>query len=364
MTKGHLITCLDKTEVKTFDESGYVGTGPFYPGSDATAKQLGGRLRILWDVIADLKRARPGDVCFLHSEGQIFGPYVLTSSFKESASMPPILRSSNITHEYWVTNKSLFDDINMDEYGYVASIEKPRGCNDKGTHLMELFLNQAKGIFNGVPPRFMYGDIKKVVKPLLYHEIVQLLDIVQFNGDWSPSQASPFQTAHLSDITLDLSDYGGHLYCEKLLEAWFMENMYPDSAQHELIESMIGKYDYYSNSTYTYYTNFLDVLAYDLDSNYVLSHCDHCNSVNRDFAQEIRIIELKRDYIGDPAWVVDQVEAYVRWAQAVLNPRATIRGYIVAAGFGEGYQEMKASKPHIAFIQYKITTNGLNLERV
>jgi|GEM_PF-4163311 len=364
MKKGHLITCLDVGEVKTFDENRYVGTGPFYPASTATDRQIGARLRIMWDVVADLKRARPGDVCFLHSEGQIFGPYVLTSTFKESATMPQVLQSSNITYNYWVTNKSLFDDISMDEYGYVASIEKPRGCNDNGTDLMDLFLNQSRGVFNGVPPRFMYGDTKKVVKPLLYHEIIQLLDIVQFNGDWSPIPAAPYQTSQLSDISLDLSDYGNRLYCEKLLEAWFMENMFSGSPQYGAIQSIIGNYNYYANSTYTYYTNFLDVLAYNLDNNYLMSHCNHCHNVNRDFAQEIKIIELKRDYINDPSWVVDQVEAYIRWAQVVLNPRATVVGYVVAAGFGQSCQPIKASKPHIAFIQYGITTNGLRLQRV
>ncbi len=162
MRKGHLINCIDRGKVKAFDENGYVGVGPFYPASNATNKQIGARLRIMWDVVADLKRAGPGDVCFLHSEGQIFGPYVFTSTFKESASMSPILQSLNITYDYWVANKSMFDEISMDdEYGYVASIQKPLGCNDSGIDLMDLFLNQSRGVFNGVPPRFMYGDTKK-----------------------------------------------------------------------------------------------------------------------------------------------------------------------------------------------------------
>ena len=364
MIKGHLITCLDQGEVRSFDENKYVGVGPFYPVSSATDRQIGARLRIMWDVIADLKRARPGDVCFLHSEGEIFGPYVLTSTFKESATMPQVLKSSSITYDYWVTNKALFDDIRMDEYGYVASIEKPRGCNCNGTDLMDLFLSQSRGIFNGVPPRFMYGDTKKVVKPLLYHELLQLLDIVKFNGDWSAIPATTYQTNQLSDISLDLSDYGNRLYCEKLLEAWFMENMFPGGAQYGTVQTVIGDYNYYSNSTYTYYTNFLDVLAYSLDGDYLMSHCDHCNNVNRDFAQEIKILELKRDYISDPSWVVAQVDAYIRWAQAVLNPRATVMGYIVAAGFGQSCQTLKASNPHITFVQYGITTNGLHLQVV
>ncbi len=165
---------------------------------------------------------------------------------------------------------------------------------------------------------------KKIVKPLLYHELIQLIEMVRFNGDWSPVPATPYQISQLSDISLDLADYGNRLYCEKLLEAWFMENMYSGSSEYGQIQSVIGDYDYYSNCTYTYYTNFLDVLAYDLDNNYNLSNCERCNNINRDFAKNVKIIEIKRDYISDPSRVVDQVEAYIKWAQTVLNPRALL----------------------------------------
>lgn len=364
MIKGHLINCINMDEVNAFDQNGYVGVGPFYPASTATDRQIGARLRIMWDVIADLKRARPGDICFLHSEGQIFGPYKLTSTFKESASMPPVLQSSNITYEYWIKNKSQFDGISMDEYGYVASIQKPRGCNDGGIDLMDLFLNQSRGVFNGIPPRFMYGDTKKIVKPLLYHELIQLIEMVQFNGDWTPINITPYQTSQLSDISLDLSDYGNRLYCEKLLEAWFMESMYSSTSAFNEIQSIIGNFDYYANCTYTYYTNFLDVFAYNIDSNYNLSSCEQCNNINRDFAENIKIIELKRDYIPNPSWVVNQVEAYMKWAQAVLNPNASVSGYIVTAGYGRNLQSVKNSNPHITFIKYNISGAGLNLEEV
>jgi hypothetical protein len=254
MRKGHLITCLNLGEVKNFDQNRYIGVGPFYPDSSNTDRKVGARLRILWDVIADLKRVRPGDICFLHAEGKIFGPYLFTSTFKESRQMPNILRSANITHDFWIKNKAQFSKISMDEYGYVASIAKPKGCDANGSNLMELFLKQSQGIFNGIPPRFIYGDTKKIVKPLLYHEISQLLEIVEFTGNWTLLPSNNYDTNGLSDIMLDLTDYGGHLYCEKLLEAWFMENMYTGSSYHKIIKQIFGNYDYYANSIYTYYT--------------------------------------------------------------------------------------------------------------
>lgn len=364
MRKGHLITCLNLGEVKNFDQNRYIGVGPFYPDSSSTDRRIGARLRILWDVIADLKRVRPGDICFLHAEGQIFGPYIFRSPFKESHQMPDILRSANITYNFWIKNKAQFNKISMAEYGYVASIDKPKGCNENGSNLMELFLKQSQGVFNGIPPRFMYGDTKKIVKPLLYHEISQLLDIVGFIGDWSLLPGNNYGINGLSDITLDLSDYGGHLYCEKLLEAWFTGNMYPGSLSHKMIDQIFGNYDYYANSIYTYYTNFLDIIVYNIDEGYSIKTCTHCNNVNRDFADKIRVIELKRDYIGDPSWVVDQIEAYIKWARLVLNPKASVDGYIVAAGFGSDYANIKKSKPYINFIQYSVGKNSLTITKL
>ncbi len=127
--KGHLITCLSSNDLEDFDSNGYVGLGPFYPRSDSTRRQVGARLRILWDVIADLKRVQPGDICFLHTEGYIYGPYVFRSGFLESRALPNILRSPNTTLDNWWDHRNEFDGLYTEGYGYVASIDKPRGCN-------------------------------------------------------------------------------------------------------------------------------------------------------------------------------------------------------------------------------------------
>ena len=99
--KGHLINCLDVDAFNGFDSQRYVGLGPFKPFSDNTQRQFGARLRILWDVIADLKRVRPGDICFLHTRGLIYGPYIFRTGFRESQTLPPLLQSENISLNNW-----------------------------------------------------------------------------------------------------------------------------------------------------------------------------------------------------------------------------------------------------------------------
>jgi hypothetical protein len=105
----------------------------------------------------------------------------------------------------------------------------------------------------------------------------------------------------------------------------------------------------------------LDAIVYSVDESYSITTCTQCNSVKRDFADKIKVIELKRDYIGDLSRVVDQIEAYIKWARAVLNSKANVEGYVVAAGFGNDYANIKQSKPYITFVQYSIGKNLLNL---
>lgn len=364
--KGHLVNCLDLGEVHNFDINRFIGLGPFYPTVDNTDRQIGARLRILWDVIADLKRIQPGDFCFLHSEGKIFGPYILTTGFYESRTLPQILKSINLSPTNWFQNRNEFANIRMQEYGYVASIAKPNGCNDRGINLMELFLRQSMGIFNGIPPRFMYGDTKKIVKPLLHHEVVQLLDMLNFNGDWTVSLGPEYPITGLDTISLDLHAYDGHLLCEKILEAWFMENMSSSGNSYEEIVRLIGDFTYYANSIYTYYTSFLDVLAYNASQEFRLNNCNNCGGVIRDFAMDVRLVELKRDHLSDNLETIGQIQGYMEWAKSVLNPRTEISGFIVAAGFNDGYINFIRTERDttIKLLQYKLENGSLSLSQV
>jgi len=362
--KGHLITCIDVAARHDFENQRYVGLGPFYPNPNATKRQIRKRLQILWDVIADLKRVERGDICFLHTKGSIWGPYIFKTGFRESQTLPPILSSPKLTFQNWWDNRDELDNIKMKDYGYVAAIDKPEGCNSNGEDLMGLFLRQSLGIFNSIPPRFMYGDTKKIVKPLLNHEISQLLEMVNFNGNWNiaPGPISPIED--FNDIFLDLTNYDGHLFCEKILEGWFMENMAINGKQRGEIANLIGNYTYYANSIYTYYTNFLDVIAYYAPHDFIMNRCEPCKSVVRNFANDIRVFELKRDMLSDNLRTIDQVRRYMEWAKTILNPTAQVAGYIVAAGFDNNYRDFIRNNrdTNIHLLQYILKNGMLHLQ--
>jgi hypothetical protein len=362
--KGHLITCLDIGEVRRFEAQRFVGLGPFPPESGSSRRKINARVRIIWDVIADLKRVQPNDICFLHTEGLIFGPYIFRSVFYESRNLPPILSSSNLNMEYWWNNPDEFENVSIEEYGYVASIDKPEGCNSVGADLMGLFLRQSLGVFNGIPPRFMYGDTKKIVKPLLYHEIPQMLEMVNFNGNWTVSPGPTYLVDNLNPISLDLNDYGGHLFCEKILEAWLMENMSPTGRQYRELVDLIGNFEYYGNSIYTYYTNFLDAIAYNLPESNTIRRCQRCNNILRDFATAIRVIELKRDRLADGLRTLEQVSGYMEWAIRVLNPRSRTTGYVIASDFDREYRNFVRSNTRndIRLLKYVLENGALHLQ--
>jgi hypothetical protein len=363
--KGHLITCLTLDEARRFETRRYVGLGPFYPESNNSKRQILARLRILWDVIADLKRVQPGDICFLHAEGLILGPYIFKSGFYESQDLPSILSSPNLNPENWWSNRDEFENLSVEGYGYVAVLDRPEGCNSGGADLMALFLRQSLGIFNGIPPRFMYGDTKKIVKPLLYHEISQMLEMVDFNGNWTVSPGPMYPLDNLNRISLDLNGYRGHLFCEKILEAWLMENMSPMGRQYQEVVDLIGNFEYYGNGIYTYYTNFLDAIAYNLPESDTLGRCRHCGNVLRNFATDIRLIELKRDRLADGLRTIEQVRGYMEWAVSVLNPRSRITGYLIALGFDEEYRSFlrRNSRNDIQLLRYVLENGALYLQR-
>lgn len=359
----HLINCISMNELERFVQCGYVGVGPFYPSPNMTNRQVSKRLQILWDVIADLKRVRPGDVLFLHSEGIIVGPFIFETTFLESAQLPPILQSHNLSPDQWLSSLSEFSQIQMEEYGYVAAIVEPSDSVHNRANLMEIFLRQSMGTFNAIPPRFMYGDTKKIVKPLLRHELLQLLDILNHSTSLEVSQSSNYSTSGLREIELDLHNYGGHLFCEKILEAWFMENMHPSSNNYEMVSSILGEFNAFSNSIYTYYTNFLDVFAYHESTTSNITYCNSCNSMIKNIISDMKIVELKRDWISDYNSILGQVQSYLRWACSVLNPNANATAFIVAAGFSQEFIR-EAANQQVFLLRYVFTGNGIELQRV
>ena len=145
-----------------------------------------------------------------------------------------------------------------------------------------------------------------------------------------------------------------------------MENMSPTGGQYREIAELTGPFDYYSNSIYTYYTNFLDVIAYKSPEGMDNPRCDRCGGSVRRLADDVVLIELKREEPDGNLGTISQIQNYMRWARAILNPIASIRGLIVARDFSAEYKAYVGSHPeeNISLIRYELDNGTLHLRPV
>ena len=119
---GHIITCQNFAEYERFLEQGFAGVKPIPVKIDSqlTNRKLASKIRTNWDVIADLKRVKAGDHVFLHTEKNIYGPYVTTTTFLESPEMPDCFKSQNLNIGYWLENYDINEDYGSDYFWKVG----------------------------------------------------------------------------------------------------------------------------------------------------------------------------------------------------------------------------------------------------
>ena len=112
--KAHIITCDSRERLQEFVDNGYAGVRPI-PPKTLSKRGLSRKLSTNWDVIADLKRVKAGDLIFLHVEKGLYGLFRATSCFKEERDMPDVYKSKNLNLDYWTKNRDYWPpDIEKD----------------------------------------------------------------------------------------------------------------------------------------------------------------------------------------------------------------------------------------------------------
>lgn len=368
MPKGHLVSCPSTEDLRRFIEEGIVGLGPFPPAPESNDAQVRSAIRTNWDVVADLMRVEEGDYCFLHALGadsQFYGPFRFSSSFRESARLSPHLSTRNLTRDYWAEHQDEIAEGDHDGWAYVAAIDVPEEgvCAGK---LMAIFLAQAEGEIHSVPPRFQYGDTRKIVKPLLHYEVDRLCSITGFPAtgleEWRLDEV-PDYVRELSEPVINLSFSDGSLAYEKILEAWFMRMMGDRGDNRDEVVEIVGEYDYFANSVYTYYTNVLDVMSYEYIEGEL---CRECGARISGRCGNVRIAELKRGRQYGGLSEIAQLREYVEWANTVLEPPNTARGVLVSAGYSGPYLQAasEADLDNISVCVYSESDDGVALQKV
>jgi hypothetical protein len=373
MSNAHLITCQSTTDYSTFITNGFAGLYPITVEPNNTEQNNSGNERKLaakigtnWDVIADLKRVKSGDVVFLHVRNdKIYGPFLSTSHFLESPTIPGVFKSVNLRIEYWIEH---YDEPNfVDPYPWRIGIKSIDDVTfENGFNSMELFKRKTVGSIHTIPERFLYHDKPKIVKPLLNHEAEIIRNIL---SKVSPKMPLSFLSNPLEGyepITLNLRPYnGGEVYREKILEAWLMENVTfngDNRCEYDNIKQIFGEVNHFVNSIYTYYTNFMDVLFYNESLTPVNEYCNICGKYTSQNKTHISVIELKKGVVD--LGTMQQLREYGDWALHALanNDTTKIKMHAIGATFNEDVMEIR----DIALIRYTLHDERpfLRLEKI
>lgn len=345
--KAHIITCDTKERLQEFIDNGYAGVRPI-PPKTLSQRGLSRKLSTNWDGIADLKRVKAGDLIFLHVEKGLYGLFRATSCFKEEKDTPNIYKSKNLNLDYWTENRDYWPpDI---EEGYDEIRESTGLCRkvgiesiedmyfDKPLDVMEIFKLMSIGEIQTIPVRFLY-DGEKTVKPMLESEKEKMIRLLinSNNGIRSKNFVESCDMRNFEEIKLDLRSYNNKVFCEKILEAYIMENITPNKENakaHEEVRKIIGEVDFFANTVFTYYTNFIDVF---------------CQKKENEKSRDI-VIELKKGDVGPFPKTLNQIMDYTEWVRLYMEKGAhakdEIIGIIIARKVDDSYIRWKRKNPN------------------
>jgi hypothetical protein len=365
----HIITCDTKEKFQEFVTKGYAGVRPI-PPKTLTERGLKRKIETNWDIIADLKRVKPGDIIFLHVAKKIYGLFNAASYFMEEESIPDVYKGENLNLPFWIENKSFwmkgmgdreYDEVRESvDYHWKVSIKSSDDLFfDRGLDIMKIFKLKTIGEIQSIPERFLY-DGEKTVKPLLAHDTETIVELLkkENEGVRSTMNIEPYNMSKFQKIKLDLHSYQGELSCEKILEAYIMENITYNGTNlkaHEEIKKIVGDVDFFANTVFTYYTNFMDVF---------------CQRKKEDGSIRNIIIELKKGSTPSPRTenVIEKLQQYMNWVKYFMEKGKHVDnelfGIIIAKRVTKPYIKWKKQNAdsNIKLVEYDFSEDGSYLK--
>ncbi len=367
--RGHIINCEGMYAFNQFLEEGYVGVSPINPRRFTS----GGRswaVRTNWDIIADLKRVKPGDLIFLHvtaeSEGEIKGVFEATSHFMESPETPEIYKSANL--RYYPPEPCWRDcpeeEFGKPDYFWQAGIKELEGYYFKdGFNSTEVFRLAKEGRIWTVPVRWKYADMAKTVRPLLGSEAKELKKLLVRNNLGEPLETSisPKNLSNFSEIRLLLTPYNGQLYDEKILEAWILDNLTQNGnnkTEYNMVTDIFGKLNVFGNTIQAFYLDFMDIFGYIEDK--------------EEFKYGFKVAELKKGEPEEFPLTIKQLTKYMDWVTTELagGDAFKVEGIIIAKDFSQEYIDYIQQRNSIEYgnkinlVKYDLSDGKITLEKV
>jgi len=164
-THYHLINCDTLSILKNFIRDGEIGIRmPPFNDNKNPKDQIDSKVRMCWDIFADIARIKKGDYVFLHSEGRIIGLFVVIND-------PFIVNDfvnifSNITKEHWKANSQEVIDI-IANRNFIVKIPIAKVIDYDFVPMSIIFDYIVKGLITSLPIRLRYEDKNKTIKGIM-----------------------------------------------------------------------------------------------------------------------------------------------------------------------------------------------------
>lgn len=358
----HIINCDEEEFFNSFRPNGYLGVGLVI--KSIAPQALSRACRTSYSMCADMKTIRVGDIIFVHAAQKIYGAFKAATEFCENPRTPQRFLSTNIHYNPnpnkpnsgWRGNITEPADIGYYRRIAITHFTDKQGrnlCFEKGIDSNEVFELKLKKSIWSVPERWLYGDTKRTVRPLMENEAFDLLKILdRENADNSRRLAvKPAKLANYKPIRFVLDP--NIVVDEKIIEGWVLENI----GRHPDLDSALGPLTSFGNNMPAGYLKFMDIFGYQQLSLGI---------------RKYKVIEIKKDECSFPN-DVNQVIGYADWVVENIaeGDYKLVESIIIAKDFDDGcinfannFNSMARKMRLIKFNYDPPTFNRLNITKV
>jgi hypothetical protein len=315
-------------------------------------------------MFADMKTVRVGDIVFVHAGQKIYGAFKAATEFCESPETPQNFLSKNTYYNPdptrpdsgWRDNVTEVVDV-----GYCRRLaithyvdrHRRNMCFERGIDSNEVFELKSKGNLWSIPERWLYGDTKRTVRPLMESEAFELLKILDRENADNPNRLN-VTPAHLEDyIPIEFILNPRIVTNEKIIEGWLLEHI----GRHRDLDAALGPLTSFGNNMPAGYLKFMDIFGYQELATGV---------------RKYKVVEIKKESCVFPN-DINQLLGYTDWAVQNIagGDYKLVEGILVAKDFDaecKGFVEnFNATARSIRLISFDYTPpmyDRLNITRV
>ena len=321
----HIINC-DNNLLNNYKNQGYIGVGMYL--NSTSPQGLSQACRMNYEMFADMKSIRKGDILFIHSVGGIFGAFRIESEFVENLSINSIFLSQN-THYFpgpnkpnsgWrgnISNIPILGDFRRLSFSHFIDSNGTNLCFENGVDSREIFDLKLKKRIWSIPERWKYADKSRTIRPLITNEADEIIKLLHRENADNPTRLniSPAKFNNYQSINLILNP--SIIENEKIIEGWILDNI----GKNQTLDSAFGPFSEFGNNVPAGYLKFMDIFGIQKLYNNSLKY---------------KIIEVKINNCSFPQ-DINQLIGYMDWVTENIasGDYKSVEGILFTKGFNQ-----------------------------